>query len=160
MSCSRRQFVALGVLLTFSACQRPYQVGDYVLVEWGSEKRLYPAYIIEQKGKSRYRVTFEGYPQRWDEDVALPRIRGLVQGPALPPPPPRHVRIATGVRQKKPEDVVSRYRLGQVIRVEWRGSSYRASVIEVVSTDRIKVHYDGHEAAWDEEISISRVVTK
>ncbi len=143
-----------------TACQRPYQVGDYVLVQWGSEKRVYPAYIIAIKGKARYRVTFEGYPQRWDEDVALPRIVSLVKTQAVPPPPPRHVRIATGVRQKKPEDVVSRYRAGQVVRVQWRGSTYRASVIELISTDRIKVHYDGHEAAWDEVISITRVVTK
>ena len=133
-----------------------------MLVEWGAEKRLYPAYIIAQKGKSRYRVTFEGYPQRWDEDVSLPRIQGIVdtKTPPIPPPPPRHVRIATGVRQKKPEDVVSRYRVGQSVRVKWRGSQYRASVIEVISTSRIKVHYDGHEAAWDEEISITRVVTQ
>jgi len=151
-------FAFLGASLP--GCSRPYRVGDHVLVEWGDEKLLYPAYIIEIRGKSRYRVHYAGYPSRWDEDVALPRIKGYVTGDMTSPPPPRKVRVAQGLNTKKAGDApVSPFKEGDRVRVTWRESVYRASVLEVISATELKVHYDGHEEAWDEVIPVSRVVS-
>ena len=157
---SRRTFGACCALL-FVACTRPYRVGDFVLVEWGDEKLLYPAYIIAKKGNSRFRVHFDGYPARWDEAVTLDRIQGLVSGQPVQPPPPRHVQIATGVDKEKAADStpLGRYKVDDRIRVKWRGSVYRAVVLEVVGAEKLKIHYDGHESAWDEVIHVSRIVT-
>lgn len=157
----RRHFLVLGLLSgLLGACSRPYRVGDYVLVEWGEEKLLYPAYITQKKSQSRFRVHFEGYPVRWDEDVTIDRIKGLVQGKVTPPPVPRHVRLATGMDKELGERaVLSRYKEGDRLRVRFRGSIYRAIVLEVISADELKIRYEGHEAAWDEVIHVSRIVT-
>lgn len=141
-------------------CTSSYRVGDHVLVEWGDEGHVYPAFIIQKKQGSRFRVHYEGYPSRWDEDVPLPRIVGRVTGPVNPPPPPRKVRLAQGLDQDRDDSApVSRYKEGDRVRVKWRGSVYRAMVLEVVSPGEFKVHYEGHEEAWDEVIPVSRIVT-
>ena len=157
----RSALLALGVM-SIGGCQRPYQVGDYVLVEWGEEKLLYPAFIIEKYENARYRVHYEGYPSRWDEVVALPRIKGRVEGKVTPPPPPRKVRLARGLKpEKKGTNVpVSQFKAGDRVNVRWRESVYRASVIEVVSATELKVHYEGHESAWDEVVPMSRIVDR
>src|SRR5690606_27701372 len=79
------------LLLLVTGCKRPYRIGEYVWVEW-EEGAYYPAYIIQKKGPTRYRVHFEGYESRWDEDVTLDRIRGRIDGPVTPPPPPKKVQ--------------------------------------------------------------------
>ena len=56
--------------LALLGCRKPYRVGDHVLVEW-EEGKTYPAYVLEVNGRSRYRVHFEGYDSRWDEDVGI-----------------------------------------------------------------------------------------
>jgi hypothetical protein len=37
---------------------------------------------------------------------------------------------------------------------------YAATVIGVAAPDRVLVHYDGHESAWDETVSIERIVSR
>lgn len=157
---SRRPLLFLPLLFLPIGCSRPYQVGDYVLVEWGEDKLLYPAFILELKPGSRFKVHYEGYPSRWDEVVALPRIKGRATGKVNPPPPPLKVRLATGHTPKKKGDQspVSQFKEGDRISVKWRESVYRASVIEVVSSTEVKVRYEGHEAAWDEVVPVSRIV--
>lgn len=143
-----------------AGCSSSYRVGDHVLVEWGDEGHVYPAFIIQKKEGSRFRVHYEGYPSRWDEDVPLPRIVGRVTGPVNPPPPPKKVRLAQGLDKDRDDSApVSRYKEGDLVRVKWRGSVYRAVVLEVVSPGEFKVHYEGHEEAWDEVIAVSRIVT-
>lgn len=153
--------LVLLVSMLVVGCSRPYQVGDHVLVEWGKEGHLYPAFITVRKSSSKYRVHYEGYPSRWDEDVSLPRIKGRVTGAVAQPPPPKHVRRAQGLDTKKKGDgsQLGRYKEGDRVRVTWRGSVYRATVIEVVSPTEFKVHYEGHEDAWDEVVPVSRIVT-
>jgi hypothetical protein len=51
----------------------------------------------------------------------------------------------------------SPYREGDRVRVTWRGSVYSATVTKVVAKDRFEVHYEGHEAAWDEVVTIDRI---
>src|SRR5688572_12739568 len=85
-----------------SGCQQPYRVGEHVLVEW-EEGKLYPGFITEQTGKSRFRIHFDGYDSRWDEDVSIDDIKGRVEGPVAAPPPPEKVARAAGVTAKSAE---------------------------------------------------------
>lgn len=156
------------VLLLFTSglsvgCKRPYRVGDHVLIEWeeGSPD-LYPGFIIERVDETRYRIHFDGYDARFDEDVGADRIRGLITGPVKNPPPPKHVARRVGLRQDPDAGaaLVNPYKVGDRLRVRWRGSVYSAAVLEIVAKDRVLVHYDGHESAWDEVVSLDRVVGK
>ena len=153
----------LASLLALSGCKKPYRVGEHVLVEWEKEQPPYPAYITERVGATRYRVHFDGYDSRWDEDVSFERLLGRVEGPVTVPPPPPKVALAAGVASPKTagsagEVAVSPYKEGDRVRVSWRGSVYSATVVKVVAKDRFEVHYEGHEAAWDEAVGIDRIL--
>jgi hypothetical protein len=156
----RRGLLLFASCFSICGCARAYQVGDYVLVEWGEDNHLYPAYIIELRPNARFRVHYEGYPARWDEVVPLPRIRGLVEGKVTPPPPPQKVRLALGLLPKETgkDAPVSQFKVGDRIKVKWRESVYRANVVEVMSASTLLVHYDGHESAFDEVVPLSRIV--
>jgi hypothetical protein len=147
----------LAVALALSGCKQPYRVGEHVWVEW--EGRMYPAYILEKKSETRFRVHYEGYEARWDEDVTLDRIKGRIDGPTAAPPPPDKVARAAGISPKASSSAapVSPYKVGDRVRVKWRGSMYAATVLAVVGPDRFLVHYDGHESAWDEVVSLDRI---
>lgn len=146
--------------LAATGCKKPYRVGDHVLVEWETGK-AYPAYVLEVNGRGRYRVHFDGYDSRWDEEVGIDRIVGRVDGPVAPMPPPEKVRRAAGppAGSAKPTGAHG-YQAGDRIRVTWRGSVYAAIVIGVEGKDRLLVHYEGHENAWDEVVSLDRVVSR
>jgi len=159
----RRASAVLLLALTLAGCKKPYRVGEHVLVEWEKEQPPYPAYITERVGASRYRVHFDGYDSRWDEDVSFERLLGRVEGPVTVPPPPPKVALAAGVASPKTagsagEVAVSPYKEGDRVRVSWRGSVYSATVVKVVAKDRFEVHYEGHEAAWDEAVGIDRIL--
>ena len=150
-------------LACLPGCKKPYRVGEHVLVEWEKEQPPYPAYIIERTGTGRYRVHFDGYDSRWDEDVSLDRILGRVEGQVAAPPPPPKVALAAGVASPKAsasagEVAVSPYKEGDRIRVSWRGGVYSATVVKVIAKDRFQVHYEGHEVAWDEVVSVDRIL--
>ena len=149
--------------LALTGCKQPYRIGEHVLVEWEKDQPPYPAYITERTGTGRYRVHFDGYDSRWDEDVSLDRILGRVEGPVAAPPPPAKVAVAAGIAAPKGsgnagEVAASPYREGDRVRVTWRGSVYSAIVVKVVAKDRFEVHYEGHEVAWDEVVSIDRIL--
>ncbi len=159
MSSRRALSAALIVCaLALPACQKPYRVGEHVMVEWDGKD--YPAYIIDQKGRTRYRVHFDGYDSRWDDNVGLDRIKGRVKGPVTPPPPPAKVARAAGINPKTSNSAepVSPYKVGDRVHVSWRGSNYNATVIQVISPTRFRVHYTGYDTAWDETIDIDRIV--
>ncbi|MFC1642500.1 Tudor-knot domain-containing protein [Myxococcota bacterium] len=154
--------VGLVVFAELSGCTKPYRVGEYVLVEWEEGSPPYPAYIVEQKGKTRFRVHFEGYESRWDKDVTADRILGRIEGPITVPPPPERVARAAGLAQRAASSAspMAPYREGDRVRVRWRGSVYSATVVRAVASDRFLIHYDGYENAWDEEVDISRIVNR
>jgi hypothetical protein len=153
----RRSYWFLLLALVVVACKESYRVGDYVWVEW--EGRDYPAYIVDKKGSARFRVHYDGYEARWDEDVTLDRIKGRVDGPVTAPPPPDKVTRAAGVSPKSsgPAARVTPYKAGDRVRVQWRGSTYAATIVAVVGQDSYLVHYDGYEAAWDETVKVERI---
>lgn len=154
----------IGLLLAFAvACKRPYRVGEHVLVEWeDGTGALYPGFVIERVGETRYRIHFEGYDTRFDENVSFNQIKGRVNGPVVAPPPPTHVARVVGLKREPDAGatLVNPYKSGDRLRVRWRGSIYSAIVMEVVSKDRVLVRYEGHESAWDEVVPLDRIIGK
>jgi len=142
--------------LGLGGCKASYRVGDYVLVNWCDGQ--YPAYIVAQRGRARYRVHFDGYDSRWDTEITYQDVRQRLDEPPRPPPEMcAKVALALGVL-KQEASAASPYKEGVRVKVSWRGSVYRATVVEVVSPERIKVHYDGTESFLDEVIDRSRLV--
>jgi len=158
---SRERWSVLLVALLLAGCKKPYRVGEHVLVEW-EEGKFYPAHVLEVHGPARYRVHFDGYDTHWDEDVGLDRIRGRIQGPLTPPPPPDKVTRAAGAPTGSAAAGlgINPFHEGDRVRVTWRGSVYAALVLEPVGRDRVKVHYEGHENAWDEVVALERIVSR
>ena len=124
----------LALAAAFSGCRESQRIGDHVLVE--------------KKSNTRFRIhfDFEGYD--WEDDVAadkvLERIEDPVSACALPP----RVRATLGLAETpKSRDRSSPYRVGDRVRVRWRGSVYPASVTAIVAADTVVVHYQGHEDA-------------
>ncbi len=165
MSTARRaapwRSLVLALSLALVACKQPYRVGEHVLVEW-EEGKFYPAHVLEVHGPARYRVHFDGYDSHWDEDVGLDRIRGRIQGPMTPPPPPEKVTRAAGAPTGSAASGIgiNPFQEGDRVRVTWRGSVYAAIVLEVKARDRVLVHYEGHENAWDEVVALDRIVSR
>jgi hypothetical protein len=157
---SRRALVLAALATAAAGCKKPYRVGERVLVEW-EEGKLYPAYIIDMHSTTRYRVHFDGYDSRWDEDVGVDRIKGRAEGHVQPPPAPLKVARASGAPAGSSSvSLGNPYQAGERIRVTWRGSVYAATVLEVVGKNQILVHYDGYESAWDEKVSLDRVINR
>jgi hypothetical protein len=151
---------AIGLLITLllsSGCKERYRVGEYVLVEWCDGE--YPAYVIADKGRTRYQVHFEGYESRWDTEVQFDAIKRKLDAP-LPNPPPLCGKVARalGIKEKDDEPA-SAYEVGARVRVTWRGSVYKASIVEILGPERFKVHYDGHASSWDEVVTSDRIVS-
>ena len=141
--------------VAFSGCKESYRIGDYVLVDWCDGQ--YPAYIVEKRGRTRFRVHFDGYESRWDTDVRFEDIRRRLQEqPKNMPPLCDKVARALGI--KKESDSASAYRQGARVKVTWRDSVYKATITEILAPDKFKVHYDGHESFWDEVITGDRIV--
>ena len=138
-------------------CKKPYRVGEYVLVDW-EENRAFPAFITERIGNARYRVHFDGYD--CDQEVSLERIKGRVDGP-VPLPTPGKLPCAPVVPAPSgsaPAVTPAQFKPNDHVRVTWRGTIYSATVLQVIAKDRFLVHYEGLESAWDETVSLDRIV--
>ena len=155
---SARALALLGAtFLLATSCKKPFRVGEFVLVDW-EENRPFAAYITERTGNARYRVHFDGYD--CDQEVSLERIKGRVQGPvALPTPgklPCAHAAPAPS--GSGPAVTPAPFKPNDHVRVTWRGTIYSATVLQVITKDRFLVHYEGLESAWDETVSLDRIV--
>lgn len=158
MEMARLQHLTATLLLAvlLCACKETYRVGEYVSVRWCDGE--YPAYVLARKGHTRYRVHFDGYEARWDTEVGFDEIKGRLEGPPKTPPPLcDRVAQAMGIK-KQEDDKASLFKEGARVRVSWRGSVYKAVILEVLGPDRFKVHYEGHESNWDEVITSERIV--
>ena len=155
------RFVLGVILLLLVACSQGYRVGERVVVEAGGEE--YAAFVTEITGRARYRVHYQGYDERWDEEVTADRIHGKL-GPNDPAPEPTrapHAPQASGEKSKTKQAGAPRpYKVGDKVRVTWRHSKYSATVLQVLSVDELLVRYDGHEAAWDEVVRTNRIVSR
>lgn len=153
-------WAATVALVSVTGCKDDYRIGEYVWVEW--DGREYPAYVVDQKNKTRFRVHYDGYDTRWDEEVTLERIKGRVEGPVSPPPPPERVARAMGLRPSPSASsgAPSPFVVGDRVRVRWRGSVYSASVLDAPKPGQLLVHYEGYGTEWDELVSEDRVIGK
>ena len=155
---SPRASLLLGLAaLSVIGCKKPYRVGEYVLVDW-EENRPFPAYITDKVGSARYRVHFDGYD--CDQEVSFERIKGRVEGP-VPQPTPGKLPCAHAVPVSSgsaPAITPAPFKPNDHVRVTWRSTVYSATVLQVVAKDRFVVHYEGLESAWDETVSLERIV--
>lgn len=47
--------------------------------------------------------------------------------------------------------------VGDHILVEWEGNHYPAVVVSVEGPARYRVHYDGYDSIWDENVNVRRI---
>ena len=149
-----RVLVSIVLAMMLAACSREPRVGDQVLVERrGTE---HPAVIVAVLGPSKYRVHYIGYSEEWDETIPGTRLRGMLEGP----PPTNIVPQRGGPGSNPPKSDASRpsfFREGDRVRVEWHRSVYGATIIEVLESERYRVHYDGYGSEWDEVVGLERI---
>jgi hypothetical protein len=145
------------LMLLLSACSKSYRVGEKVLVEWEEKGPSYPAYVTVIEGPGRYRVHFDGYETIWDESVPATRIKGRVSGPVTAPPPPAKVKARMGNGNKAQ---LSTFKVGDRVKVDWKNTVYPATILAVHGNERYRVHYDGYDTNWDENVEISRIQRK
>jgi len=146
--------VLAAVLLVSAACNRAYDVGDRVLVEW--EGDVYPAVILEVPGPGEVKVHYEGYDEMWDEDIPRSRIKGRVEPDNVPKPdPPEKVR-RTAMRAAK----TNRYKIGDRVKVQFQHHYYPAVIVGIVGPEKYRVHYEGYGNEWDENVATDRIQSK
>jgi hypothetical protein len=156
----KRRLVLCFAAALVAACHDDYRIGEFVWVDW--DGRDYPAYLIDRKGAAKYRVHYDGYDARWDEDVTVDRIKGRIKGPATIPPPPERVARAMGINTTPSASaaVPSAFAVGDRVRVRWRESVYTATIVALESRQKIRVHYEGYGPEWDEVVSEDRIIGK
>lgn len=147
--------VAVLVLLLLSSlgCNRAYDVGDHVLVEW--EGDTYPAMIIEVPGPGKVKVHYDGYDEIWDEVIPRSRVKGRVEGKPPTPEPPEKVR-RTAVEAAKTNE----HKIGERVKVEFHGHYYPAIIVGIVGPERYRIHYEGYGNEWDENVGRERIRLK
>ena len=154
LAVSRRDLLGALCLLALS-CARIYRVGDKVLVDW--EGADYPASVIAVEAPGRYRVHYEGYDSIWDESVAATRIKSKITGPVQSPPPPAKVRARMSLGSKAS---MSTFKMGDRVKVDWKSSYYPAVILMELGGEHYRVHYEGYDSNWDENVDISRIQRK
>lgn len=139
-----------------TACSKSYRIGEHVWVNWQGSR--FRAFVIEKTGDARLRVQFEGCDGTWQREVAVDQLAGRVAPSEAAHSP---TRIACAPAEPATHGSTSQpgapYKAGDRIRVKWRGSVYLATVLQVQGPDRILIHYEGFENAWDEAVSLDRV---
>lgn len=125
-------------------------------VDW--EGQRYRAFVVERPAVARFRIQFEGCDSHWQRDVSLDKIIGRLDEAEEARAPAVVACSPVGAATKgTPSGVAASYKVGDRIRVRWRGSVYTASVAGILAPDRFLVHYDGYETAWDEVVPLDRV---
>ncbi len=149
--------LALVAALALAACSKSYRVGDRVLVDWDGAD--YPASVVAVEGPARYKVHYEGYEPIWDESVPLLRIRRKIHDTdriQVPPPPAKvRARMTAGNKQSQ-----SAFKVGDRVKVDWKGSYYPAVIMLVLGSERYRVHYEGYDANWEENVDGTRIQRK
>jgi hypothetical protein len=156
-----RALGSFALIALLAGCRRAHQVGDHVLVDWRGGD--YPAVVVAIEGPSRFRVHYDGYSDDWDEVVPGTRLRGRIP-PSTAPVPATATKVrsrpgpsASGAPSSSP---AVGFRAGERVRVEWHGSIYLATILEVLGPDRYRVHYDGFGNEWDENVGLNRLQRK
>lgn len=110
--------------------------GDKAQVLWKGS--WYPATALKAKGSECY-IHYDGYGSNWDEWVGPDRIRITSSGGGSAPA------------------AASSFGEGAAVSVKWKGSWYPAHVIGVLGGGRYRIHYDGYDNSWDENVGPGRI---
>lgn len=51
----------------------------------------------------------------------------------------------------------AKYGVGDHVLVQWERGDYPAYIVDAPKPSKFKVHYDGYDAAWDEEVPLARI---
>ena len=150
------RLVAVALAFTSLQCSKRNRIGEHIWVlHEGVPVR---AFIVERSGEARIRVQFEGCDATWQREIAADRITGRVSDAEAARLPARPACAATSAARKgDPVGLAAPVKVGDRIRVRWRGSTYNASVAGILASDRILVHYEGFENAWDEIVPMDRI---
>ncbi len=148
--------VAVSLAFIFVQCSKRNRIGEHIWVM--HEGVPVRAFIVERTGEARIRVQFEGCDATWQREITADRITGRVSDAEAARVPARPACAPTSVSRKgDPVGLVAAVKVGDRIRVRWRGSTYNASVAGILASDRILVHYEGFENAWDEIVPTDRI---
>jgi len=61
----------------------------------------------------------------------------------------------------EPEKAAAAYKVGDTVMIEWKGSWYPGSIIQVrEGGSPYKIHYDGYSNSWDEWVTVARLKNK
>jgi hypothetical protein len=159
----RVRIPTLALFFLLASCRRSNQVGDHVLVAWRGND--YPAVIVGVEGPSKFHVHYDGFSEDWDEVIPATRIRGRLSTAPLAATGPsnrnRSKPPASGSASASAAPTpLGVYKLGDRVRVEWHGSIYTATIVNVLGDDRYRVHYEGYGTEWDEDIALGRIQRK
>ncbi len=121
----------------------PLAAGQPVQVEWSGS--WYEAHIRALHPDGRVRVHYEGWDDTYDEDVSRDRVLLRPGGEQAVQPTGA---VATGETELTP---------GQRIQIEWLGTWYEGSVLDVHPDGRVRVHYEGWDETYDEDVPRERV---
>jgi len=125
--------IVMGAALSASSNARACGAGDTAQVLW--KGTWYPATVLKAKGTECF-IHYSGYGSNWDEWVGPDRIK--VAGASAP--------VAA-----------SAFGNGDAANVLWKGTWYPAHVIGVLGGGRYRIHYDGYDSSWDENVGPSRI---
>jgi hypothetical protein len=164
--------------------QHHHPVGSPVLVEWNG--RWWHAHVLAAE-PSAWRIRYDGWSERWDETVGPDRIRDRPRpddGPPAPPTTRTHsqptgcatgllvlalvaviasVAVIANLVTSSPEPdlphVTAETPLtpGQAVSIQWGSGWWPGSVVAVHPNGTVRVHYDGYEANYDEDVPRARL---
>lgn len=119
---------------------RACAAGDKAQVLW--KGTWYPATVRKAKGTECY-IHYDGYGNSWDEWVGPDRIKVTASG-------------APAAAAEAPAAAAS-FGEGEAVSVLWKGTWYPAHVLKAMGGGRYRIHYDGYDASWDENVGPSRI---
>lgn len=162
-----------------------FSAGTPVYVEWNGG--WWDARVLKVLRSDRWRIRYDGWSSRWDEDVGRDRIATRTK-----PPPGRYagrnglglglrgtVLVAVGLvlvaalvafyslsggatLGASPEESaavgsVTELSAGQAVWIQWNGSWYAGSVLRVDPDGTALVRYDGYSDSFDESVTPDRL---
>ncbi len=155
-----------------------HPVGSSVVVKWGS--RWWPAQVVSVEGPDRWKIHYTGWASSWDETVGPDRIRPADAKAPTAPAAGRGARpfllaallvvvavVAFVVLQQspagvqptgRPADQFTPLAIGQPVQVRWNDAWYEGHIRAVYPDGRVRVHYEGWDDSFDEDVDRARVL--
>jgi hypothetical protein len=129
--------LAVAALVSNASDANACAAGDKAQVLW--KGTWYPAAVLKAKGTECY-IHYDGYGSNWDEWVGPDRIKVTASGGGAP------AAVDT-----------AGFSSGDPVSVLWKGTWYPAHVLTVLGGGRYRIHYDGYDSSWDENVGPSRI---